>query len=81
MLDVIISFKLNQVTTHSLGINTKPVIAKTDIHSSLSILLLVDCLGILMGGNHKTFTNNYELNSLAAAHRGATVKVQLIDVP
>ncbi len=34
-----------------------------------------------MGGNHKTFTNNYELNSLAAAHRGATVKVQLPDVP
>jgi len=32
------------------------------------------CLGVMMGGNDKVFTENFEINSLALAHSGATVK-------
>jgi len=31
-----------------------------------------------MGGRNQTFTNNFELNSLAAAHPGAKVQVRMI---
>jgi len=33
-----------------------------------------NCLGIYMGGQNKTFTQNFEINSLAMAHSGAQVK-------
>jgi phosphoribosyl 1,2-cyclic phosphodiesterase len=36
------------------------------------------CNGICMGGAARTFSDNVEINSLAMAHRGASVKVIIV---